>query len=102
MMLGLGASQTMLSLNLSLPNNNNNTKNSNNAKWGNAKTNPKTKALSITMMTAASPSNSNYPLASRIMVRNLGYSIGESSLQKEFSSFGQVAEGKFHGFKPFS
>ena len=34
----------------------------------------------------------NYPLASRIMVRNLPYTTHESSLQKEFSSFGEIAE----------
>ncbi|GKV24626.1 hypothetical protein SLE2022_163320 [Rubroshorea leprosula] len=36
----------------------------------------------------------NYPLASKIMVKNLPYSTQESSLQKEFSKFGQVAEVK--------
>ncbi|XP_041028760.1 RNA-binding protein 3 [Juglans microcarpa x Juglans regia] len=35
-----------------------------------------------------------YPLASRIMVRNLPYSADERSLQKEFSNFGQIAEVK--------
>ncbi|XP_065635008.1 glycine-rich RNA-binding protein 2 [Quercus suber] len=37
---------------------------------------------------------SDYPLASRIMVRNLPYSTNESSLQQQFSNFGQIAEGK--------
>ncbi|KAK6254229.1 hypothetical protein QUC31_015949 [Theobroma cacao] len=36
----------------------------------------------------------NYPLASRIFVRNLPYSTKESSLQKEFANFGQIAEVK--------
>ncbi|KAL1186093.1 hypothetical protein V6Z11_A01G156000 [Gossypium hirsutum] len=36
----------------------------------------------------------NYPLASRIFVRNLPYSSKESSLQKEFENFGQIAEVK--------
>ncbi|XWS55399.1 hypothetical protein CRYUN_Cryun10bG0170900 [Craigia yunnanensis] len=37
---------------------------------------------------------SNYPLASRIFVKNLPYSTKESSLQKEFANFGQIAEVK--------
>ncbi|XVF46059.1 hypothetical protein PTKIN_Ptkin02bG0257600 [Pterospermum kingtungense] len=37
---------------------------------------------------------SYYPLASRIFVRNLSYSTEESSLQKEFANFGQIAEVK--------
>ncbi|XP_030942404.1 glycine-rich RNA-binding protein 4, mitochondrial [Quercus lobata] len=37
---------------------------------------------------------SDYPLASRIMVRNLPYSTNESSLQQQFSNFGQIAEVK--------
>ncbi|XVF00468.1 hypothetical protein REPUB_Repub04eG0003800 [Reevesia pubescens] len=36
----------------------------------------------------------NYPLASKIFVRNLPYSTKESSLQKEFANFGQIAEVK--------
>lgn len=36
----------------------------------------------------------DYPLASRIMVRNLPYSTSESNLQQEFSNFGQIAEVK--------
>ncbi|XP_050232164.1 small RNA-binding protein 11, chloroplastic [Mercurialis annua] len=39
-------------------------------------------------------STCNFPLASRIIVKNLGYSVGESSLQKEFSYFGEIAEVK--------
>ncbi|XP_022146475.1 glycine-rich RNA-binding protein 4, mitochondrial [Momordica charantia] len=34
----------------------------------------------------------DYPLASRVMVRNLPYSTDEGRLQEEFSSFGEVAE----------
>ncbi|KAK0578210.1 hypothetical protein LWI29_006774 [Acer saccharum] len=34
----------------------------------------------------------NYPLASRIMVRNLPFTTHESSLKQEFSSFGEIAE----------
>ncbi|KAH9747194.1 RRM domain-containing protein [Citrus sinensis] len=37
---------------------------------------------------------SNYPLASRIMVRNLPFTTHEHTLQKEFSAFGEVAEVK--------
>ncbi|KAK4347523.1 hypothetical protein RND71_033862 [Anisodus tanguticus] len=37
---------------------------------------------------------SSYPLASKIMVRNLSYSTDESCLEKIFSNFGQVAEVK--------
>ncbi|XP_059439121.1 glycine-rich RNA-binding protein 4, mitochondrial [Corylus avellana] len=37
---------------------------------------------------------SDYPLASRIMVRNLPYSTSESSLRQEFSNFGEIAEVK--------
>ncbi|XP_044507516.1 RNA-binding protein 3 [Mangifera indica] len=37
---------------------------------------------------------SDYPLASRIMVRNLSFSTHESRLQKEFSNFGEIAEVK--------
>ncbi|XP_060194412.1 glycine-rich RNA-binding protein 4, mitochondrial [Lycium barbarum] len=37
---------------------------------------------------------SKYPLASKIMVRNLSYSTDESCLEKIFSNFGQVAEVK--------
>ncbi|KAJ4981919.1 hypothetical protein NE237_032756 [Protea cynaroides] len=36
----------------------------------------------------------HFPLASRILVRNLPYSISETSLSKEFSNFGQVVEVK--------
>ncbi|KAL3741193.1 hypothetical protein ACJRO7_016769 [Eucalyptus globulus] len=36
----------------------------------------------------------DYPLASRIMVRNIPYSLNESRLLKEFSTFGHVAEVK--------
>ncbi|EEF28964.1 glycine-rich RNA-binding protein 4, mitochondrial [Ricinus communis] len=43
---------------------------------------------------ASFSSTSNFPLASRIIVKNLGYSVGESSLQKEFSNFGEIAEVK--------
>ncbi|KAL0542574.1 hypothetical protein IC582_017643 [Cucumis melo] len=34
----------------------------------------------------------DYPLASRLMVRNLPYSTNESRLQEEFSNFGEIAE----------
>ncbi|XP_057462783.1 small RNA-binding protein 11, chloroplastic isoform X2 [Actinidia eriantha] len=37
---------------------------------------------------------SNFPLASKIMVRNLSYSTNENFLRKEFSNFGQIAEVK--------
>ncbi|WCJ28732.1 RNA-binding (RRM/RBD/RNP motifs) family protein [Euphorbia peplus] len=43
---------------------------------------------------AASVSTSSFPLASRIIVKNLGYSVDESSLQNEFSNFGEIAEVK--------
>ncbi|XP_022762194.1 cold-inducible RNA-binding protein A [Durio zibethinus] len=36
----------------------------------------------------------DYPLASRIFVRNLPFSTKESCLQKEFANFGQIAEVK--------
>ncbi|XP_062162334.1 glycine-rich RNA-binding protein 4, mitochondrial [Alnus glutinosa] len=36
----------------------------------------------------------DYPLASRIMVRNLPYSTSESNLRQEFSNFGEIAEVK--------
>ncbi|XP_058197237.1 multiple RNA-binding domain-containing protein 1-like isoform X3 [Rhododendron vialii] len=36
----------------------------------------------------------NFPLASKIMVRNLSYSTTESCLRDEFSTYGQVAEVK--------
>ncbi|XP_059657093.1 small RNA-binding protein 11, chloroplastic [Cornus florida] len=36
----------------------------------------------------------DFPLASKIMVRNLSYSTSESRLLKEFSNFGQIAEVK--------
>ncbi|KAL5773666.1 hypothetical protein ACOSP7_013306 [Xanthoceras sorbifolium] len=36
----------------------------------------------------------NYPLASRIMVRNLPFTTQENSLQQEFSNFGEIAEVK--------
>ncbi|KAJ7969418.1 putative RNA binding protein [Quillaja saponaria] len=36
----------------------------------------------------------DYPLASRIIVKNLPYSTSETSLQKVFSNFGEVAEVK--------
>ncbi|KAL3833813.1 hypothetical protein ACJIZ3_008549 [Penstemon smallii] len=35
-----------------------------------------------------------YPLASKIIVKNLPYSINESCLQDKFSKFGQIAEVK--------
>ncbi|KAH0935273.1 hypothetical protein HID58_012390, partial [Brassica napus] len=37
---------------------------------------------------------SSYPLASKIMVRNLPFSTSEDFLQKEFSAFGEVSEVK--------
>ncbi|CAA3027476.1 glycine-rich RNA-binding 4, mitochondrial [Olea europaea subsp. europaea] len=39
-------------------------------------------------------SYSDYPLASKIIVKNVPLSTSESSLQKEFSKFGQIAEVK--------
>ncbi|KAL4302765.1 hypothetical protein GQ457_10G022400 [Hibiscus cannabinus] len=36
----------------------------------------------------------DYPLASRIFVTNVPYSIKESRLQKEFANFGDIAEVK--------
>ncbi|KAI3518857.1 hypothetical protein L1887_07700 [Cichorium endivia] len=35
-----------------------------------------------------------YPLASKIMVRNLSYATSESCLKEQFSNFGQIAEVK--------
>ncbi|XP_019460064.1 PREDICTED: glycine-rich RNA-binding protein 4, mitochondrial [Lupinus angustifolius] len=35
-----------------------------------------------------------HPLASKIVVKNLPYSTGETTLQKEFSNFGKIAEVK--------
>ncbi|MED6217582.1 hypothetical protein PIB30_019171 [Stylosanthes scabra] len=35
-----------------------------------------------------------YPLASKILVKNLPYTTGETTLQKEFSNFGKIAEVK--------
>ncbi|KVI08440.1 Nucleotide-binding, alpha-beta plait [Cynara cardunculus var. scolymus] len=35
-----------------------------------------------------------YPLASKIMVRNLSYSTSETCLKEQFSNFGQIAEVK--------
>ncbi|GAV83844.1 RRM_1 domain-containing protein, partial [Cephalotus follicularis] len=45
-------------------------------------------------ITTSASSISTFPLASRIMIRNLPYSTSESSLQKKFSDFGQIAEVK--------
>ncbi|KAL8101402.1 organelle RRM domain-containing protein 6, chloroplastic [Apium graveolens] len=39
-------------------------------------------------------SSFDFPLASKIMVRNLSYSTTESCLEKEFSNFGTIAEVK--------
>ncbi|KAI9110948.1 hypothetical protein K1719_018068 [Acacia pycnantha] len=36
----------------------------------------------------------DYPLASKIVVKNLPYSTGENILKKEFSNFGEIAEVK--------
>ncbi|KAL1830775.1 hypothetical protein DCAR_0100712 [Daucus carota subsp. sativus] len=36
----------------------------------------------------------DFPLASKIMVRNLSFSTTESCLEKEFSNFGEIAEVK--------
>ncbi|CAH2078479.1 unnamed protein product [Thlaspi arvense] len=36
----------------------------------------------------------SYPLASKIMVRNLPFSTSEDFLQREFSAFGEIAEVK--------
>ncbi|KAG8635602.1 glycine-rich RNA-binding protein 4, mitochondrial [Manihot esculenta] len=54
----------------------------------NSRSNPQSLNLRLR---ASSLSNSRFPLASRIIVKNLGYSVSESTLQKEFSSFGEVA-----------
>ncbi|KAJ8758767.1 hypothetical protein K2173_000488 [Erythroxylum novogranatense] len=65
--------------------------------WANAKSRwnfPKVLSLRASLSNSKSNSNSNFPLASRIMVRNLEYSINENSLLKEFSNFGEVAEVK--------
>ncbi|KAH1250494.1 Multiple RNA-binding domain-containing protein 1 [Glycine max] len=40
----------------------------------------------------ASSLRHDYPLASKIVVKNLPYSTGETTLQKEFSNFGKIAE----------
>ncbi|RYR28340.1 hypothetical protein Ahy_B01g052460 isoform A [Arachis hypogaea] len=37
----------------------------------------------------------SYPLASKILVKNLPYTTGETTLQKEFSNFGKIAEEHF-------
>ncbi|XAR59407.1 hypothetical protein NMG60_11015236 [Bertholletia excelsa] len=37
---------------------------------------------------------SEFPLASKIMVRNISYTTTENGLKKEFSNFGQIAEIK--------
>ncbi|KOM25486.1 hypothetical protein LR48_Vigan107s000500, partial [Vigna angularis] len=42
----------------------------------------------------ASSLRHDYPLASKIVVKNLPYSTGEITLQKEFSNFGKIAEVK--------
>ncbi|XP_027347064.1 glycine-rich RNA-binding protein 4, mitochondrial isoform X1 [Abrus precatorius] len=42
----------------------------------------------------ASSLRHDYPLASKIIVKNLPYSTGETTLQKEFSNFGKIAEVK--------
>ncbi|KAK7399823.1 hypothetical protein VNO78_11016 [Psophocarpus tetragonolobus] len=42
----------------------------------------------------ASSLRHDYPLASKIVVKNLPYSTGENILQKEFSNFGKIAEVK--------
>ncbi|TKY45455.1 Multiple RNA-binding domain-containing protein 1 [Spatholobus suberectus] len=42
----------------------------------------------------ASSLRHDYPLASKIVVKNLPYSTGETTLQKEFSNFGKIAEVK--------
>ncbi|XP_027916975.1 glycine-rich RNA-binding protein 4, mitochondrial [Vigna unguiculata] len=42
----------------------------------------------------ASSLRHDYPLASKIVVKNLPYSTGETTLQKEFSDFGKIAEVK--------
>ncbi|KAI5332346.1 hypothetical protein PRUPE_4G116100 [Prunus persica] len=36
----------------------------------------------------------DYPLASKILVKNIPYSTSENSLQEKFSNFGQIAEVK--------
>nr|QKY65165.1 chloroplast RRM domain-containing protein [Passiflora tenuiloba] len=47
-----------------------------------------------TLSLRASLSKSDFPLGSRIVVRNLENSITETSLKHEFSSFGEIAEVK--------
>ncbi|CAL1402476.1 unnamed protein product [Linum trigynum] len=47
----------------------------------------------------ASLSTPGFPLASRIVVKNLPYLTSESSLREEFSSFGEVAEVKVLKFE---
>ncbi|KAL2343609.1 hypothetical protein Fmac_004894 [Flemingia macrophylla] len=42
----------------------------------------------------ASSLRHDYPLASKIVVKNLPYSTGDTTLQKEFSNFGKIAEVK--------
>ncbi|XP_050904684.1 serine/arginine-rich splicing factor SC35 isoform X2 [Lathyrus oleraceus] len=39
-----------------------------------------------------------YPLASKIVVKNLPYFTRENTLQTEFSNFGKIAEGRSKGF----
>nr|QKY65170.1 chloroplast RRM domain-containing protein [Passiflora auriculata] len=47
-----------------------------------------------TLSIRASITDSGFPLGSRIVVRNLEYSITETSLKREFSSFGEIAKVK--------
>eukprot|EP00268_Persea_americana_P004151 TRINITY_DN11307_c0_g2_i1.p1 TRINITY_DN11307_c0_g2~~TRINITY_DN11307_c0_g2_i1.p1 ORF type:complete len:158 (+),score=23.13 TRINITY_DN11307_c0_g2_i1:88-561(+) len=56
----------------------------------NRRNRPNPKAFSL----RASSSANHLPLASKVLVRNLSYSTDETSLKKEFSSFGQVIEVK--------
>nr|QKY65168.1 chloroplast RRM domain-containing protein [Passiflora oerstedii] len=47
-----------------------------------------------TLKLRASISDNDFPLGSRIVVKNLKYSVTENNLQQEFSSFGEIAEVK--------
>nr|QKY65169.1 chloroplast RRM domain-containing protein [Passiflora pittieri] len=47
-----------------------------------------------TVKLRASISDTSFPLGSKIVVRNLRYSVTESCLQEEFSNFGEIAEVK--------
>lgn len=44
--------------------------------------------------TVHASTSKNYPLASKIIVKNLAFSTSETGLLKEFSKYGQIAEVK--------